>query len=187
MTMHGIRKVEDMIGRADLLQLNATIIPWKAKKIDFSKILYKPKVPGTIGTYYKIKQNHAIDTVLDRKLINLCKPALKENRPVKHEIKIKNVNRATGAMLSGEVCRLHGEEGLVDDTIHIKFIGVGGQSFGAFLSKGITFELEGMTNDYVGKGISGGKIIVYPCTKNAIWEWLCWNIHLMKTFQLCMA
>ena len=109
-----------------------------------------------------MKQDHGIDKVLDRKLIDLAKPALKEAQPVKIELPIENVNRAAGAMLSGEVCKRYGEEALPDGTIHCKFKGTAGQSFGAFLAKGISFELEGMANDYVGKGISGGRIIIYP-------------------------
>jgi glutamate synthase domain-containing protein 3 len=158
----GIRKIENMVGRTDLLEVDNRIIPWKAKGIDYSRILYKPKVPRRIGVYCQIKQNHGIESVLDKKLIKLAQPALKENKPVKVELKIRNVNRTTGAMLSGEVCKRYGEAALPEDTIHCKFSGVAGQSFGAWLAKGITFELEGLANDYVGKGISGGKIIIYP-------------------------
>jgi len=99
------------------------------------------------------------------KLIELAKPALERTTPVKEELEIKNINRTTGAMLSGEVCRRYGESGLAENTIHFKFNGVAGQSFGAWLAKGVTFELEGMSNDYVGKGISGGRIIIYPARK----------------------
>ena len=158
----GISRIEDMIGRTELLELNSGILPWKAKNIDYSRILYKPKVPKTVGVYYQMKQDHGIDKVLDRKLIELAKDALKEAKPVKIELPIENVHRAAGAMLSGEVCRRYGEEALPDGAIHCKFKGTAGQSFGAFLAKGITFELEGMANDYVGKGISGGRIIIYP-------------------------
>jgi len=158
----GLRTIDEMIGRTDLLELNPSIVPWKAKKIDFSKILYKPDISGNVEMHCTARQNHAIDDVLDRKLITLAGEALEKKGPVKIDLEIKNTNRATGAMLSGEVCRLHGEEGLAEDTIHCKFRGVAGQSFGAWLAKGITFELEGLSNDYIGKGISGGKIIVYP-------------------------
>jgi len=103
---------------------------------------------------------------LDRKLIKLAKPALKKNESVHEEIAINNTNRTTGAMLSGEVCKLFGEGGLADDSIYFKFNGIAGQSFGAWLAKGITFELEGLANDYIGKGVSGGKIIVYPNKKS---------------------
>ena len=183
MSQLGIRKIDEMIGRTDLLEVNSEIIPDKAKGIDFSRILYKPegsglasnsqshrpKAPDNIGTYCKMKQDHGIDNVLDRKLIAQSMPALEKGEAVNIELEIKNKNRATGAMLSGEVCKRYGDEGLAYDTIHCKFKGVAGQSFGAWLAKGITFELEGLTNDYIGKGISGGKIIVYP-SKEADYE-----------------
>jgi glutamate synthase domain-containing protein 2/glutamate synthase domain-containing protein 1/glutamate synthase domain-containing protein 3 len=166
MAQLGIRQMNEMIGRNELLEINHDIIPWKAKGIDYSRILYKPDVPKAVGTYCIIKQDHGIDKVLDRKLIQFAKPALEKAEPMKAELEIKNYNRTTGAMLSGEVCKRYGEQGLPVDTIQFKFIGVAGQSFGAWLAKGITFELEGLANDYIGKGISGGKIIVYP-GKNA--------------------
>ena len=158
----GIHNIDGMIGRTEFLELNNKILPWKAKDLDYSNILYKPKVPKSVKTHCVIKQNHGIDKILDLKLIELAKPALENNKPVKIELGIKNTNRTCGAMLSGEVCRRFGEKALAEDTIHCKFTGVAGQSFGAWLAKGVTFELEGMANDYVGKGISGGKIIVYP-------------------------
>ncbi|MBN1898405.1 MAG: glutamate synthase large subunit [Spirochaetes bacterium] len=158
----GIGKIEDMIGRTDLLELNKDIVPEKAREIDFSRILYRPAVTEEIKTHCVTVQNHRIEKVLDRKLIELTREALNRSRSIKIELLIKNTDRATGAMLSGEVCRLHGERGLPEDFIYFKFKGVAGQSFGAWLAKGITFELEGMANDYVGKGISGGKIIIYP-------------------------
>ena len=158
----GIRRLDDMIGRTDLLEQNDAIISWKSGQVDLSKILYKPSVPAGVNTRCTIKQDHGIDKILDIKLIELAREAINNSQPVKIDLNIKNVNRTTGAMLSGEVCRLHGEEGLPPDMISCKFKGVAGQSFGAFLAKGITFELEGMANDYVGKGISGGKIIIYP-------------------------
>ncbi|MDD4909441.1 MAG: glutamate synthase large subunit [Candidatus Omnitrophica bacterium] len=162
MAQLGLRRVDDMIGRSDLLQVDAGIIPWKAKQIDYAKILYRPNVSESAGMYCEVKQDHKIDKVLDRELIKLAGPALEHRQPVKQELAISNVNRATGAMLSGEVCRAFGEQGLPGDTIHFKFRGVAGQSFGAWLAEGLTFELEGMANDYVGKGISGGRIIIYP-------------------------
>ncbi|MCD5401283.1 glutamate synthase large subunit, partial [candidate division NPL-UPA2 bacterium] len=162
MAQLGIRRIEEMIGRTDLLELNQEIVPWKAKAIDYSKILYKPEVPKTVATYCTTKQDHGIDKVLDRKLIELARPALEKGESVKLELEIKNHHRTTGAMLSGKVYKRYGEAALPQDTIHFKFRGVAGQSFGAWLAKGITFELEGLANDYVGKGISGGKIIIYP-------------------------
>ena len=163
----GIRTVNEMIGRTDLLEMNPVrnnpaIILDKAGGLNYSKLLYKPEVPEKVGRYCKIRQEHGTDKIIDLKLIELCKKALEKGEAVKIELKINNTNRTTGAMLSGEVCRKYGQAGLPEDTVHCKFTGVAGQSFGAFLAKGITFELEGLTNDYVGKGISGGKLIVYP-------------------------
>ncbi len=162
MSSLGVRTIDEMIGRTDLLEVRKALLPWKAKRLDFSRILYKPKVTKEVSTHCTIPQNHNIDEILDLKLIDLARPALEKATPVKKEIRIKNVNRTTGAMLSGQVCKRYGESGLAQDTIHFKFIGVAGQSFGAWLAKGVTFELEGMANDYVGKGISGGKIVIYP-------------------------
>jgi glutamate synthase (NADPH) large chain len=178
MSSLGVRSLDEMVGRTDLLEVNNQILPWKAKKIDFSRILYQPKAPQSVGRRCTMKREHkinpsvplrvdgersrTINKILDWELIKLAKPALEKGEPLKIELEIKNINRTTGAALSGEVCRVYGEAGLAEDSIHCKFKGVAGQSFGAFLAKGITFELEGMCNDYVGKGISGGKIIIYP-------------------------
>lgn len=175
----GIRTVDEMIGRVELLEVNRDILPWKAKGLDLSKILFKPAVLPTVGVYYQRPQDHGIAEVLDHKLIALSRPALQEGRPVRLELEIKNSDRTTGAMLSGEICKRYGEEGLPEDTIWCKFKGVAGQSFGAFLGKGITFELEGLVNDYIGKGISGGKIIVYP-PKDSTYEPQC-NIIIGNT------
>ena len=165
MSSLGIKKLEDMVGRVDLLELNQEILPWKAKEIDFSRILYKPLVSESVVTHYCKKQEHGIDKVMDLKLIELAEPAISCAKNVEINQGIENINRTTGAMLSGEVCKRFGESGLLEDTIKCNFKGVAGQSFGAFLAKGITFILEGMANDYVGKGISGGKIIIYPDRK----------------------
>jgi len=162
MSSLGIKKLEEMVGRVDLLELNQEILPWKAKEIDFSKILYRPLVPESVITHYSQQQDHGIDKILDLKLIELSQPAIARAENVEINQKIENVNRSTGAMLSGQVCKRFGESGLPEDTIKCNFKGMAGQSFGAFLAKGITFTLEGMANDYVGKGISGGKIIIYP-------------------------
>ena len=165
MSSLGIKKLDDLIGRTEFLEVNPDIVPEKAKGIDYSKILYKPEVPKNVGTHCLIAQDHGIDKIIDLELIKLSESALTKKEPVKIEMPIKNNNRTTGAMLSGEICRRFGEEGLDDDTVHCKFNGVAGQSFGAFLAKGVTFELEGMSNDYIGKGMSGGRIIVYPDKK----------------------
>ena len=160
MAQLGVRTVDEMIGRTDLLEINDAILPWKAKGLDYAKILYQPE--GATQIRCTIAQDHGIDRVLDRKLIEACRPALEKGKPVSADFAIKNSDRTTGAMLSGEVCGKFGEAGLPEDTIHLKFKGVAGQSFGAWLARGMTFELEGMANDYVGKGISGGKMIIYP-------------------------
>ncbi|MFH1245823.1 MAG: glutamate synthase large subunit [Candidatus Omnitrophota bacterium] len=162
MSCLGVRTVDEMVGKAELLELNTQILPWKAKDIDFSRILYKPEAPDTVGTRCLVAQNHGIDNVLDLKLIEAARPALEQRKAIKVTLPIENTNRSTGAMLSGNVCGIYGEAGLPENTLNFKFKGVAGQSFGAWLAGGITFELEGMANDYVGKGISGGKIIIYP-------------------------
>jgi len=161
----GIRKFNDLIGHTEFLEINEKIMHQKAKTLDLTKILYKPKVKKEVGIYCMKPQDHGIDNVLDLELIKLSKDALEKKIPVKLEFSIKNSNRAVGAMLSNKVIKNYGEEGLPEDTIHIKFKGTAGQSFGAFLAKGITLELEGDANDYVGKGLSGGKIIIYPSEK----------------------
>ncbi|MBN1913275.1 MAG: glutamate synthase large subunit [Candidatus Omnitrophica bacterium] len=165
MSSLGVRKVEELIGRTDFLGLDKGILPWKAQKIDYSRILYSPKVDATVARFCQLARNNGIEEVLDKKLLKLSAAALNTKTPVKLATDIKNTDRATAAMLSGEVCRRFGEQGLPEDTIHINFKGTAGQSFGAWLAKGITLELEGMGNDYVGKGISGGKIIIYPDKK----------------------
>ncbi|MBD3380067.1 MAG: glutamate synthase large subunit [Candidatus Omnitrophica bacterium] len=158
----GIRKLDELIGRTDLLEVNRDIIPEKARGLDLSRILYKPQVAPEVGTRCERAQDHCIDSVLDRELISLAEKAVKNEEKVEIELPIRNVNRTTGAMLSGAVCMEHGERGLPEGTIHCRFRGEAGQSFGAWLAKGITFELEGLANDYVGKGMSGGKIVIYP-------------------------
>ncbi len=161
----GIRTINDMIGRTDLLEVNNEIVPLKAKGVDYSRILHMPDLPEYIGRFCHSKQYTGLDTVLDRKLIKTCEEGLEENIPVKISTTINNTDRSVGAMLSGEVCRRCGDGVLLEDTITCEFRGVAGQSFGAFMAKGITFILEGMCNDYVGKGLSGGKIIIYPDRK----------------------
>ncbi len=161
----GLRSIDEMIGRTDLLELNRGIVPAKASQIDYSRILYRPELSEDVGRYYKVKQDSSLDSVLDRKLIEIWEDRVKKNLPVKIALGVNNTDRAVGAMLSGEVCKRCGEGVLLEDSIVCKFDGIAGQSFGAFLAKGITFELEGMANDYVGKGISGGKIIIYPNRK----------------------
>jgi glutamate synthase domain-containing protein 2/glutamate synthase domain-containing protein 1/glutamate synthase domain-containing protein 3 len=158
----GIRKLDDLIGRTDLLKVNKNISFWKAKGLDLSRILFRPRTISQKDTRCTKKQNHGISSILDKKLIRLARPALKEQKVVREELSINNTNRTTGSMLSGRVCSLFGESGLIDESVNFKFRGVAGQSFAAWLAKGITFELEGLANDYVGKGLSGGKLVIYP-------------------------
>ncbi len=161
----GVRTIDEMIGRTDLLELNNAIVPWKARKIDYSKILHRPKVSAEVKTRCVVSQDHNIDKILDRRLIELAKPALEKGEAVSLDLEIRNFNRTTGAMLSGEICKRLGETGLSEETIKVKFKGIAGQSFGAWLAKGVSFELEGLANDYVGKGLSGGRIVIYPDRK----------------------
>ena len=158
----GIRKFDDLIGRADLLDMRPGIDHWKAKGLDFSKIFYQPNVPAEVPRRQTEEQDHGLVRALDHKLIAQAKPALEKGQKVQIETSIINVNRTCGAMLSGEVARRYGHAGLPDDTIHVKLTGTAGQSFGAFLAKGVTLELTGEGNDYVAKGLSGGRIIIKP-------------------------
>lgn len=159
----GFRTVNEMIGRVDKLEPKQAIAHWKAKGIDLSNILHMPDVPENVGRYCQIPQNHGLDVALDNTtLLELCKPALEEGKRVAATVEIKNINRVVGTILGSEVTRRYGPEGLPEDTIELHFKGSAGQSFGAFIPKGVTLELEGDANDYVGKGLSGGKIIVYP-------------------------
>jgi glutamate synthase (NADPH/NADH) large chain len=161
MSRLGFRKFSDMIGRMDKLDMRKAIDHWKAKGLDYSRILYMPNVPDA-AVYNCETQDHGLDKALDNKLIEQARPALEHGETVKIETPVINVNRTVGAMLSGRVAERYGHEGLPDDTIHVKLNGVAGQSFGAWLAHGITLELEGEGNDYVGKGLSGGRIVVYP-------------------------
>ena len=158
----GIRKFDDLVGRADLLDMRAGIEHWKAKGLDFSKIFFQPAVPAEVPRRHTEAQDHGLEKALDHKLIEQAKPALEKGQKVQIETKIINVNRTCGTMLSGEVARRYGNAGLPDDTIHVKLTGTAGQAFGAFLAKGVTLELTGEGNDYVGKGLSGGRIIIKP-------------------------
>ncbi len=158
----GFRTFDEMIGKTEILDKDRAIEHWKAKGLDFSKIFYRPRMPTDVAIYHTERQNHGLDKVLDRKLIELCRPALEAKKPVKHELAIKNTDRSTGAMLSGEVARRYGHAGLPEDTIWLTLAGTAGQSFGAWTAHGITLDLVGEGNDYVGKGLSGGKLIVRP-------------------------
>ncbi|MCV9998428.1 glutamate synthase large subunit [Pararhizobium sp. YC-54] len=157
----GFAKFDDVIGLSELLEKDAMISHWKANGLDFSRIFHKVDAPKE-KTYWTERQNHPIHDILDRQLIAAAQPALESKTPVTIDVDIKNVDRSTGAMLSGEVAKRYRHKGLKDDTITVKLTGTAGQSFGAFLANGITFELIGDGNDYVGKGLSGGRIVVRP-------------------------
>jgi glutamate synthase domain-containing protein 2/glutamate synthase domain-containing protein 3 len=158
----GFRTVDEMVGRVDMLDARPAVDHWKASGLDLSAILYNPQVPGRVARHCVQKQDHGLEVALDHQLIKESKGAQENRTPVEMEFPIRNVHRTVGAMLSGDIARRYGSEGLPDDTVRIRFAGSAGQSFGAFLAKGVTMTLEGEANDYVGKGLSGGRIIVYP-------------------------
>ncbi len=158
----GIRKFDDLIGRTDLLDMKKGIAHWKARGLDFSRIFYMPTVPAEVARLHCETQDHGIDKALDRQLIAQAHPALERGEKVSFEVPVKNLNRTVGTMLSHEVAKRYGHAGLPDETIHVRMNGTAGQSFGAFLAHGITLELTGEANDYVGKGLCGGKIVVKP-------------------------
>jgi glutamate synthase (NADPH/NADH) large chain len=162
MAQMGFRTFAEMIGQMQMLDQRYMIEHWKAKGLDFSRLFHKPLAPSGVNIHNCEPQDHRIDDVLDRRLIREAAAALDRRARVEIASAIKNTDRATGAMLSGEVARRFGHEGLPHDSIHVRFTGTAGQSFGAWLARGITFELEGDANDYVGKGLSGGRIIVRP-------------------------
>ena len=158
----GFRKFNDMIGRTDKLDTRPAIDHWKAHGLDYSRILAKPEAGPGVSVFNDEKQDHGLDKALDNKLIEQAAPALERGETVRIETPVSNVNRSVGAMLSGRIAERYGLEGLPDDTVHIKFNGVAGQSFGAWVAHGVTLELEGEGNDYVGKGLSGGRLVAYP-------------------------
>jgi glutamate synthase (ferredoxin) len=163
MAQLGFRTVEEMVGRADRLEPRKAVDHWKARGLDFSNVLYQPDVGPEVGRFCQIAQDHGLEKSLDlTALLALCQPAVERGEKVVAELPIRNVHRVVGTITSGEITRKWGAAGLPDDTIRIHFKGSAGQSFGAFLTRGMTFVLEGDANDYVGKGLSGGKIIVYP-------------------------
>ncbi|WP_106183144.1 glutamate synthase-related protein [Candidatus Pandoraea novymonadis] len=164
MAQLGIAKFDDLIGRVDFLNTKSGIDHWKSKELDFSRIFHLPDVEGIVPRLHVEFQDHGLKQALDHILIKKSLPALEKGEHVSFIQSIRNRNRTVGAMLSGEVARRYGHEGLPDDTIHVQLKGTAGQSFGAFLAKGITLDLVGDGNDYVGKGLSGGRIIVRPTT-----------------------
>ncbi|MXQ12782.1 glutamate synthase large subunit [Microvirga makkahensis] len=158
----GFTSIDELIGRSDLLDKNAAIDHWKAKGLDFTKLFHKPDVPPHVAVRHQERQAHPIANVLDRELIAQAGPALDHGEAVTIEAGVRSSDRSVGAMLSGEVAKRYGHEGLPDDTITVNLKGTAGQSFGAWLAAGVTLNLEGEANDYVGKGLSGGKIVIKP-------------------------
>lgn len=156
----GFRTMNEMIGRVDVLEVNNEIHHWKANQLDFSSVLYKPDMPKRVKPYCTIAQDHKLEELLDFKLIQVAKDSIENGRKISASFDIKNVNRSVGAMLSGKIAEKYGEKGLPEDTITFNFYGSAGQSFGGFAMKGLSLILEGEANDYVGKGLSGGKIVI---------------------------
>ena len=174
MAQLGIRKFDDLIGRSDLLDMRKGIAHWKARGLDFGRVFHQPEVPAEVPRFQVETQDHGLHKALDVKLIERCRPAIEKGEKVQFMDEARNVNRSVGAMLSGELIRQR-PEGLPDHTIFMQLEGTGGQSFGAFLAKGITLYLIGDANDYTGKGLSGGRVVVRPsiefrgeATKNII-------------------
>jgi glutamate synthase (NADPH/NADH) large chain len=161
----GFRTVNEMIGRSDKLDMRHAISHWKAKGLDFSRILHKPEMGPEVAVYNCESQDHGLDKALDNILIQQAMPALERQEPVQITTQINNSNRTFGAMLSGEVAKRYGHAGLPEDTISIHLRGCAGQSFGAFVAHGVSIELVGEANDYVGKGLSGGRLVIYPPTE----------------------
>lgn len=162
MAQMGIRKFDDLIGRSDLLDVKKSIAHWKSQGLDFSKIFHQPQVGANVSQRHTEEQDHGLAAALDNQLIQQAQAALDNKQPVHIETRIGNANRTAGTMLSHEVAKRYGQAGLPADTINVKLHGTAGQSFGAFLAHGISFELIGEGNDYVGKGLCGGRIVVKP-------------------------
>ena len=159
----GFHKIDDMVGRYDLLKQKDAAPNWKAATVNLKQLLYRPYTDIHIGHHFTTPQDHEISKTLDMsKLVRMCRPALEQKKHIRARLRIKNTDRVTGTLLGSEITRRYGEEGLAEDTIKLCFVGSAGQSFGAFIPRGLTLELEGDANDYLGKGLSGGKIIVHP-------------------------
>ncbi|RNA67966.1 glutamate synthase large subunit [Alteribacter keqinensis] len=162
----GFRSIEEMVGHTEVLEANKAIDHWKAKDVDLTALLHKPDVPESVSRFKTIDQNHGLDKALDnQELIPLCRNALDKGEPFEATLAIRNINRVTGTILGSEVTRRYGREGLSEDTIRLTFKGSAGQSFGAYIPRGMTLRLVGDANDYVGKGLSGGKVIVHPSNR----------------------
>ena len=158
----GFRNFDEVVGRVDMLDFEPAVEHWKARGLDLSAILYSPPVPSRVSRRCVQAQDHGLDDALDHKILKAARVAIDTLTPVEISLPVRNIHRAVGTMLSGEIARAYGSEGLPDDTIRIQLEGSAGQSLGAFLAKGVTLTLEGDANDYVGKGLSGGRLIVYP-------------------------
>jgi glutamate synthase (NADPH/NADH) large chain len=165
MAQLGMRTFNELIGRSDLLDKRKGVEHWKAKGLDFSRIFHTPKMPADVARFNCEPQDHGLERALDNRLIELAAPALERGEKVTIDMPVRNINRTVGTMLSWNVAKRYGLDGLPDGTIHVRFAGSAGQSFGAFLARGITLDLIGETNDYCGKGLSGGRIIVQPSPK----------------------
>ena len=164
----GFKKFNEMIGESNILDINDAIDHWKAQGLDFKKLFYKPERWEGEDNYNSKGQNHAIFDILDREFIRSAKDALENKRPVQIKEKINNTDRSAGTMLSNAIAKKYGHNGLPDDTINIQLTGTAGQSFGAFLARGVSLDLQGEANDYVGKGISGGRITIRPFKNSSI-------------------
>ena len=162
MAAMGYRQFNDMVGQMQMLDKAKLVDHWKARGLDFSRLFTKPDAHHGVNIHKCEPQDHKIANILDRQLIREARAAVDRGAPVKITAAIKNTDRTVGAMLSGEIAKIYGHAGLPEDTIHAKFKGTAGQSFGAWLARGVTFELEGEANDYVGKGLSGGRVVIYP-------------------------
>ncbi len=162
MAQLGFKTIDEMVGRVDKLKQKENINHFKAKHLKLDKLLHKMHIRANDTAYKTMEQDHGIDTTIDNDLIAMAQNAIDNNTPIKEDIKLTNVNRTVGTMLSYSMTKIHGDTGLSDNTIHFKAQGTGGQSFGAFVNSGITFEIEGDANDYFGKGLCGGKLVLYP-------------------------
>ncbi|MEM1326759.1 MAG: glutamate synthase large subunit [Bacteroidota bacterium] len=158
----GFATIDEMVGKVEMLKMKQDLVHWKYRQLDLTPILYQEPVDETVGQYKKVEQDHGLSTVLDQKLIRYANAALKDGQAVKTTFDIKNTDRSVGTMLSNEISKRYHEKGLPEGTIEYRFVGSAGQSFGAFGAKGIQFTLEGEANDYFGKGLSGGRLIVVP-------------------------
>jgi len=165
MAMLGIRTFSELIGRSDLLETRKSIAHWKARGLDFSRVFHMPNMPADVARRHCEAQDHGLDKALDARLLDLARPALERGERVAVDMLIRNVNRTVGTMLSGAIAKRFGHDGLPEDSVHVRLAGSAGQSFGAFLARGISLELIGETNDYCGKGLSGGRISVQPSAK----------------------